>query len=205
MKIKTLVTASLLALVAVTAALSTAVRAADHAEADTASADDVSADIGDLFAFHADGRLTLILTYDGYLLLSDTATYDADVIYGFHIDTDGDNESDHDIWARFGQNTAGEWGLQVQGLPGTEGALVGPVEELINDTSSDAQAFAGMRDDPFFFDREGFLDTLMTGTLSFDPNRDFVAVKNTMAIAVEFEHANLGTNDIAIWATTGRL
>ena len=184
--------------------LSTVVVAADHDEADTASFSDDTADIGDLYAWHEGGRLTLILTFDGYKLKSETPTYDPDVLYGFHIDTNADNQPDHEIWARFGQNSAGEWGIEVQGVPGQEGALVGPVEEVVSDASTGAEVFGGFRDDPFFFDLEGFKDTLMTGTVSFNPDRDFVAFKNTAAIAVEFDQAALGSESIAVWATTGR-
>jgi hypothetical protein len=189
---------------AAAAVASTVVIAADHHEADTTSADDAAANLGDLYAFHDGGRLTLILTFDGYKLKSDTPTYDPDVLYGFHVDTNGDNQPDHEIWARFGQNTAGDWGVQVQGIPGTQSAVVGPVDEVVSDDATGAQVFGGFRDDPFFFDLEGYNDTLMTGTLSFNGERDFVAFKNTGAIAVEFEHAGLGSESIAVWATTGR-
>ncbi|PRP98570.1 DUF4331 family protein [Enhygromyxa salina] len=183
---------------------STVVIAADHHEADTTSADDASANIGDLYAFHAGGRLTLILTFDGYKLKSETPSYDPDVLYGFHIDTNGDNSPDQEIWARFGQNGAGEWGVSVEGIPGVEGAVIGAVDEVVVDDASGAQVFAGFRDDPFFFDLEGYNDTLMTGQLSFDAARDFVAFKNTGAIVVEFDHAGLGSTSLAVWATTGR-
>lgn len=190
--------------VAAVATASTVVIAADHHEADTISADDDAANLGDLYVFHDGGRVTLILTFDGYKLKSETPTYDADVLYGFHIDTNADNLPDHEIWARFGQNKAGEWGLQVQGVPGSADALVGPVDEVVSDAATGAQVFGGFRDDPFFFDLQGYTDTLMTGTLAFDPGRDFVASKYTGAIAVEFDQASLGSESIAVWATTGR-
>ncbi|WP_205632987.1 DUF4331 family protein [Enhygromyxa salina] len=186
------------------AIVSTVVVAADHDEADTTSFSDKSADIGDLYAFHEGGRMTLILTFDGYKLKSETPSYDPDVLYGFHIDTNGDNAPDHEIWARFGENAAGEWGVQVTGIPGYEGALVGPVDEVVSDDDAGVQVFGGFRDDPFFFDLQGFKDTLMTGTLGFDPARDFVAAKNTGAIVVEFDQAALSSESIAVWATTGR-
>lgn len=199
-----LATSSMGAAAVALAITSTVVIASDHDEADTTSLDNPAADIGDMYAFHDDQRLTLILTFDGYKLRSDAPNYDADVLYGLHVDTNGDNVADHDIWARFGQNGAGEWGVQVEGIPGATAAVVGPVDSMLDDDSG-AQVFAGLRDDPFFFDLEGFKDTLMTGTVSFDPARDFVAIKNTLALVVEFDHAALGSTDIAVWATTGRL
>jgi len=191
------------ALVAIAAvAASSVVIAADHDEADTASADDAAADIGDLYAFHDDTRLTLILAFNGYQLRGAEASYDPDVLYSFHIDTDGDNLADTDIHARFGQDSAGEWGVQVMGIPGVDEAIVGPVDEVISEAG--VQVYAGLRDDPFFFDLEGFEDTLATGDLSFNPDRDFVALKNSMAIVVEFDHAGLGETELGVWATTGR-
>jgi hypothetical protein len=126
------------------------------------------------------------------------------VIYGFHIDTNGDNQPDHDIWARFGQNVVGEWGVQVVGIPGQDQPLVGAIDTVVRDEATGAEVFGGYRDDPFFFDLEGFGDTSMTGTLSFNPDRDFVALKNTSAIAVEFDVDALAGDSLAVWATSGR-
>ncbi|WP_086001278.1 DUF4331 family protein [Plesiocystis pacifica] len=177
--------------------------AADHDEADTTSFDDAAADIGDLYAFHDGERLTLILTVDGYKLRTEETVYDDGVLYGVHIDTDGDNVADHDLWARFGSNAAGEWAVQVEGIPGADGPLVSPVDEVL-EVEGGASIFAGTRDDPFFFDLDGFQDTLATGTVAFNPERDFVAIKNTVAIVVEFDHAALGSETFGVWATTGR-
>ena len=80
----------------------------------------------------------------------------------------------------------------------------GRVIEVVSDDVTGAKAFGGFRDDPFFFDFEGYTDTLMTGTLAFNPARDFVAFKNTGAIVVEFDQAGLGSESISVWATTGR-
>jgi hypothetical protein len=192
-----------LAIVGVAAITSSVVIASDHDEADTTSFDDVAADIGDMYAFHGGERLTLILTFDGYKLRQDAPNYDADLLYGLHIDTNGDSQPDHEIWARFGQNGAGDWAVKVEGVPGSDAAIIGMVGEVHED-SSGAQVFAGLVDDPFFFDLEGYKNTLMTGTLAFDPTYDFVAQKNTLALAVEFDHAALGSTNIAVWATTGR-
>lgn len=192
-----------LAIVGVAAITSSVVIASDHDEADTTSYDDAAADIGDLYTFHEGERLTLILTFDGYKLRQDAPNYDADLLYGLHIDTNGDSTPDHEIWARFGQNAAGEWGVKVEGIPGSDAAIIGPVDE-VHDDAAGAQVFAGLVDDPFFFDLEGYKNTLMTGTVSFNPANDFVAIKNTLALAVEFDHAALGSTNIAVWATTGR-
>ena len=118
------------------------------------------------------------------------------------IDHNGDNVSDFQIHTRFGQNALGDWGMQVSNLPGEAGPLVGPVETV--NAGASAQAWAGLADDPFFFDLEGFETTLMTGALSFDPNRDSLAGVNVTSIVVEVPLSALGSTNLSLWATTGR-
>lgn len=202
---KNLIYAGVLAGAVIASTVATVAIASDHDEADTTAFVDVPADIGDTYAFHEGNRLTLIMTFDGYKLRQDAPNYDADVLYSFHIDTDGDQAPDHDIMARLGQNSAGEWGVKVEGIPGVAEPIIGAVDEVLADEDSGAQAYLGLRDDPFFFDLEGFKDTRMTGTIAFDPARDFVAVKNTLIFAVEFDHASVGATSFGVWSSTGRL
>lgn len=186
-----------------TAVLANSGHAADHIEAPGATAD-APADIADFYAWHTDdGKIVAVLTFAG--LSSKTATYDGAVLYGVHIDSDGDQLADRDIWIRFGQNGAGEWGVQVVGLPGTDAPVVGPVETEIDATDT-LQVFAGVRDDPFFFDAEGFGETLMTGTIAFDSTRDAFAGSNVTAIVLQMDAvAAFGDNTTGdMWATTGR-
>lgn len=202
---KKLIYAGVLAGAAIASTVATVAIASDHDEADTAAFADDAADIGDTYAFHDGDRLTLIMTFDGYKLRQDEPNYDGNLLYGFHVDTNGDNEPDHQIWARLGQNAEGEWGVKVDGIPGVAQSIIGAVDEVLVDEDSGAQVFLGLRDDPFFFDLQGFKDTLMTGTIAFDNTRDFVAVKNTLIFAVEFDHAAAGSTTFGIWSTTGRL
>ncbi|MFT7626338.1 MAG: hypothetical protein ACI9WU_005533 [Myxococcota bacterium] len=180
--------------------------AADHSEAPGAAADP-AADIADYYAWHqgtgVDQRLVLVLTSSGFTApaLNPTGTYDRDVLYGMHIDTDADNLPDHSIWVRFAQDSAGDWGMQVTGIPGEE-AISGPVEMALDGVAG-ARAWAGISDDPFFFDAAGFNMTLDTGVLSFDAT-DGVAGLNVTAIVVELPTDALGTN-IQTWAETRRI
>lgn len=190
--------------------------AADHNDPParvTGDSADRAADIADLFAWHTDaGKTIFVLTYAGPNdpVAGQTATYDADVLYGIHVDTDGDREADHDIWVRFGQSASGNWGVQLEGIPGGDPATqAGPVE-VVNRITGVTNGFfwAGLREDPFFFDLEGFQDTAMTGDLAFDASRDFFAGKNVSAIVIELETADLMAGDddtFDVWATTGRI
>ena len=186
-----------------TLGLSSAALAADHAEAPGTQADP-SADIADFYAWHtADGTIVAIITVGPLSLPGTAAVYDADTIYTVNIDTDIDQVADIEINARFGQNGNGDWGLQVEGLPGASGTLAGAVETVLED--GNVKAFAGLRDDPFFFDATGFFDTLGTGTLAFTGGDDFAGT-NITAIVLEFDtSATTGSSHaVQLWATTGR-
>jgi hypothetical protein len=178
-------------------------RAADHTDPpDRAS--DSAADIADLYAWHGDGTLTTVVTFAGLTMPGDPATYDEDVLYGIHIDTNDDQQSDHDIWIRFGQNGDGEMGVQVSGVPGEDAPLVGPVETTL-ESDTGTKAYAGLRDDPFFFDLEGFMSTLDTGSLQFDSNRDSFAGTNVTAVVVELPLEAISSDSFDVWATTARI
>jgi hypothetical protein len=89
--------------------------------------------------------------------------------------------------------------------PGASGPVIGPVEKKI-DGGLNARVYAGLRDDPFFFDLEGFRNTLATGTLSFDGSRDTFAGSNCTAIVLEMDlaAAQAGGATLQLWATTAR-
>ena len=195
------------------ATLPCAALAADHVEAPSASADP-AADIADFYAWHtADGRIEAIITFAGAGSSADGGVYDADVLYGIHIDNTGDSVADHDIWIRFGQDGAGNWGVQVEGLPGADAEVVsGPVETVIP-AGEHLNIWAGQAEDPFFFDLEGYQAVLASGSLfdkggalAFDSTRDFFAGLNVTAIAVEMDAESVvdAFNQVQIWATTSR-
>lgn len=198
-------TAGLLALLA----LPLLATAADHAEAPGTRADP-AADIADLYVWQEGDKLVAALTFaggpvEGVPTADQSGTYDEDVVYVFHIDNDGDNVSDIRVQTRFGRDGAGDWGVQVRNLPGISGAVSGPVETTI-DAGNGLRIFAGLRDDPFFFDLEGFQATLASGDLAFDSARDSFAGLNVSAIVVEMDldEATDGTGSANIWATTAR-
>jgi hypothetical protein len=179
--------------------------AADHGDAPLVS-NDQGADIADVFAFHdmGAGTFTTILTYGSGA--APLPLYDADVLYTIHIDTNADNTAEHQIEVRFGVNGAGEFGVQALNVPGNTAPLSGPVDTVITGAGG-VKLFAGMVDDPFFFDQQGFTDTLATRTLAFDNSRDAFAGRNVMAFAVEMPISLGGANNPAqmkVWATTGR-
>src|SRR6185503_244806 len=99
------------------------------------------------------------------------AVYDRDFLYTINISNSGlPTDPEVQIRFRFGQDGA-NYGVQIAGLPDGGPPLVGPVEQTL--TRSGIQARAGLYDDPFFFDLQGFRTTRSTGTLSFVNTRSF--------------------------------
>ena len=198
------VSAGLLVLCAPATAL-----AADHVEA-PATIKDPAADISDFYAWsrkEIDDTIVVAITFAGAGASADGGVYDPDVVYGIHIDNDDDGEVDHECFVRFGQDAeTGEWGVQVTGLPGGDTVAEGPVDTVF-DAGNGLEVFAGHREDPFFFDLQGYLDTLSTGTLAFDGTRDFFAGLNVTAIVVEISASTVSesSDTIQIWASSGRL
>lgn len=180
---------------------------ADHADAPGATADP-AADIADVYAFHdqAADRLTLVLTFAGLKLpaAGQVGTYDDDVLYTLNIDTNNDATPDQMVDIRFGQNASGVSGIRVAGLPGAPAVITGPVETTL-DPAAGVRVFAGLRDDPFFFDLVGFNDTRSSGNLSFNNTRDRFAGTNLTAVVLETRLSAVATGAFSLWATTARL
>lgn len=180
------------------------INAADHQEAPAATAL-LAADIGDYYVWHDNDQLNLILTFGTFAPMGQEATFNRDILYGFHFDTSepADGVADVDMYARFSQSTDGAWGIQVFGIGDTP--LEGAVETVLSDNA--LTAWAGLADDPFFFNQSGFNETLSTGTLSFDPTQDDVAGLNVTAIAIQLpiESIKSGGGALQSWATTSSL
>ncbi|MGQ0721502.1 MAG: DUF4331 family protein [Candidatus Eiseniibacteriota bacterium] len=180
--------------------------AADHAEAPGTKADP-AADIADIYAWHDGDALVTVLTFDGLKTPSpgQTGTFEEGIVYTVNIDNDGDYVADIRVDSRFVTDSRGNRGIYVQNLPGANGPVVGFVESAIAVNGRDA-VFAGLIDDPFFFDLEGFRATLATGTLSFDSSRDSFAGLNVTAIALRMDlgAALDGGSTLNLWATTAR-
>lgn len=205
------------------------VDAADHT--DGAVSTDAAADIGDLYVWEDDvGNIIAVITFANFLAPGDDPVYDEGVLYTLNIDNTADpdvasdfenntndNEADIQIHARFGQNGNGDWGVQVLNLPGADGELVGPVGTDIG--SAGARVTAGLFDDPFFFDQEGF--NMTAANLQDGPPEDLafagltgepvdaVANSNCMALVMEFSGTEAvgdnADNFLQLWAATGRI
>ena len=171
---------------------------------------DRNADIADVFAWHqgagAEASVVTVLSFAGpNMPAADQAIpCDRDVLYAIHVSNDADADPEHTIYARFGQDDLDNCFVSVSGIPGVTGAIEGPVELAME--RSDARVFAGLRDDAFFFDLQGFQETLSMGTIRMTNDRDFFAGQNTPALVVEFPLSAVSTEgqDFRVWATTAR-
>ncbi|MEE2829831.1 MAG: DUF4331 family protein [Myxococcota bacterium] len=186
---------------------STSLDAADHSEAPGVQAD-AAADINDLYAWHtADGTAVTIITFGG-ITNPETPVYDPDVLYGINSDTDGDNEADARVAFRFGMDADGNWGIQTT-MGNALGMLTfeGPVGEVVTDPTTGAKVWAGAADDPFFFDLQGFTDTLANTADATDATdiaftaTDALAGANVTAIVFEGPAPGAAWQ---VWATSQR-
>ncbi len=184
--------------------------AADHVEAPGTKVD-APADITDVYVWHnaATDRFTAVIDVAGMQVpgTGQQGNYDDEVLLTLHIDRNGDSQAEVMVEVRFGQSSTGAWGVEVRNLPGTSAPVVGAVEQVLN-AGNGVKVFAGLRDDPFFFDLAGFKATLMTGTLSFDHTRDSFAGTNLTSVVMEMPLSAVTVNGSApqlrVWATSGR-
>ncbi len=145
---------------------------------------DRAADIADVFTWHTDTSVVIAMTFSGPQSPTLPANYDRDVVYAIDISNElPATSTDIPIRIRFGSGGENKWGVKVNGLPGVTGSLIGPVET--NLTKNGVKVYAGLRDDPFFFDLQGFKETRSTGTLKFDNTRNFFNGLNDTVIVIE--------------------
>jgi hypothetical protein len=206
-----------------------AAHAADHTDAPGTKAahGDLRADITDVFVFMAPNH-KLVGTID-FAGTPDpnaredgpTATYglDADLIYQFHISYDGATpiKSNIDVNVRFAQDPQGNWGVQFENVPGVKSkTIAGAFNTVFSDKDSGLRFYAGVKDDPFFFDFVGFNaveasfgDGKTRGqgnALLFNNARDSFGMRNVTAIVFEMDPtaATQSHNQIRVWATSAR-
>lgn len=199
---------------------------ADHIDSSNAQADQ-PADIADLYAFEQDGKLVLAMTLSGVQsapdLLLGESLFDPRVLYEFKLDdlTDGDNEANLVVQAFVVGNPRNQQmrivGPVAPDMGGNNSKIVnGPQLKVKVSTDGEAtiasrngvKAFAGVREDPFFFDFVQFNEVLFNGATSFrDPGVDTFAPLNVYALVVEIDADRLGgipIENLGVWATTSR-
>lgn len=186
------------------------VSASDHDEAPLVKTD-AAQDITDVYVFDSgDGKTTTIIVCwagfnDSRPQPDDAPLFDAKALYTIWVDNNGDNKADHAIRWRYGVNAMDEFGVRWEGVPGADPQVAGAVESIF-DVGPYAKVWTGHADDPFFFDAQGYLETLDTGAVSMKSDRDFLAGLNVTAAAIQIDTDILagGKNKIQVWATAAR-
>ncbi len=172
------------------------------------STPDFPADIADLYVTHDARTVTITVTFGGPAATTLPARYDRNVLYTVAISNRAPRTtSDIPITFQFGQESGvanGPWGVRVRGVPGVNGDIIGSVERILE--KDGVRVFAGLTDDPFFFDSQGLTETRQTGTLSFRRDRDFFGAQNITAVAIEIPRERLenGANELDFWVLADR-
>src|SRR6058998_2117909 len=194
------------------------IKASDHKDSALLAADH-AADIADVYTFrspvHPD-NVVLVMTVSGFIPPSEASTT---VLYQWKIDNNGDAVEDvviqafvtgtggHQVMHFRGPAPASQIGATSRVIEGPETATV-PVSNGATPmiaSRSGMTVFAGVRDDPFFFDLVQFKKIIAGEAAAFrNPGIDSFAGTNVLAIAVELPSARLGGPKLGVWGTTSR-
>jgi len=185
--------------------------AADHGDAPL-TAHDLGADLNDAYMFldpTDNSRVVMIMTIHGFIAPGENSNFgifDPALRYRFELETTGDAKPDRFIDVRFSPRIANAAGVPQAQLatislpngrtftaPSTNSnnsADVAPAPVLTTDSQSSVIFFAGLTDDPFFFDIPAFArfnGSVRAGAPNpavFSRGRDTFAGYNTLAIAL---------------------
>lgn len=183
--------------------------AADHAES-TSVSEDPGADLGDSFIFlnpNDNTRVVIAMTVAGFIVPAEQANlgfFPSRILYRFEIENTGDAVADRSIDVLFSEQTSRSAPqtatIYLNGIKSRIGVFTAPTtvattapvaNPFVVTTVGDAKFFAGMTDDPFYFDIPGF-GRFVSSVLAGTPNpsqlnraRDSFAGYNIHTIALE--------------------
>jgi hypothetical protein len=167
---------------------------------------DLPADIADIFAWYSGDTVKLIVTFGGPSSPTQPASFDRDVLYKIQISTAAPTDTpEMVITVRFGPGQRpNEWGVRMEGVPGVTGAIEGPVDTTL--VKDGVTARAGLFDEPFFFDLQGFRESRSLGAIRFVNTRNFFDANNDTAIVLEIPKDRFAsaTTPLGFWITTAR-
>ena len=181
-------------------------KAADHLDAPglTPPGGDTRLDITDVYAFQSPSNpahTVLIMGVNPLAGVLNNGTFNPSASYELKIDSNGDAKEDLTYKVTFSApNGSLQQGVTLRRLPaaGGGGSLLakGQTGSSIS-IPGGGWIKAGVFDDPFFFDLNGFL------ALNFcNPGTNFFNGLNISAIVLEVPSSWLGSNNIGVWAIT---
>lgn len=182
--------------------------AADHLDAPglTPPGGDTRLDITDVYVFQSPSNpenTVMIMNVNPLAgALNDGTFRPGPAVYAFKIDSDGDAKEDLTFRLKFSrpdESLAQRVTLAVDGLGMHNPIAKGKTDQDIA-IPGGGMLRAGVMDDPFFFDLNGFLELDFCTPGEIRPN--FFAGLNVSAIVLEVPSDWLGSNNIGIWART---
>lgn len=182
----------LLLLVACTTAAT--LQAADHLDAPALDGMG-QADVNDLYAFQSPNNsdnTVLIMTVNPFAGVLSPTEFGTDIDYEIQVDNNGDAVFDQTYRATFAGSGAGQTISLTRGGDALGSGDVGQSVAI----AGGGMVYAGVFDDPFFFDLIGFNDGFnFTGA-------DTLAGANVSAIVLELPSSELGGTNVGLQART---
>lgn len=193
--------------------------AADHA--DTPALTGKTTDITDVYAFQGQNtsNMTFVLNTQGLLTPGATgaASFDNNTMIELNIDNNADNVEDLVVQCVFNNGIMYVYGpikpsatgarSKVEGSQSVSVAVTPYGQNAIIASQNSFMAFAGPRDDPFFFDLDQYKKIIAGTATSFNnPGNDSFKGTNVMSIVLEFPKTLLGATNgkVNIWAEAKR-
>jgi hypothetical protein len=191
--------------------------ASDHADAPNVKGK--STDITDLYVFQGENTNNLVFVGNVQGLLTPAATgaasFSENTMIEFKIDNSGDNVEDLVIQCVYKAGKMYIYGPVKPANTGTSSTVVGTASVIVPVTpygtaaitttsATGIKAFAGPRDDPFFFDLDQF-HKITGGTASGfnNPGTDTFAGTNVLSVVVEVPKSMLNsTGKLGVWLQT---
>jgi hypothetical protein len=187
--------------------------AADHGDPPSLATDQ-QYDISDVYVFRSQEDTNNLVFYSGlenFLTSGQNPGFNPNSMLEFNIDTDNNNVEDLVIQCIYENNQVTVYGPVAPSQVGTSSTLMtsgtkteGALNTVI--TNGGIKVYAGLRDDPFFFDLNQFLAIIGgTATQFNDPGTDTFAGTNVLATIVEVPKSMLGSGaSINVWAESKR-
>lgn len=193
--------------------------AADHA--DTPALTGKTTDITDVYAFQGQNtsNITFVMNTQGLLSPGATgaASFDNNTMIELNIDNNADNVEDLVVQCVFNNGVMYVYGpikpsatgakSKVEGSQSVSVGVTPYGQNAIIASQNSFMAFAGPRDDPFFFDLDQYKKIIGGMATSFNnPGNDSFKGTNVMSIVLEFPKTLLGATNgkVNIWAEAKR-
>jgi len=181
-------------------------KAADHLDAPglTPPGGDTRLDITDVYAFQSptnSANTVLVLNVNPLAGVLNNGTFRAGASYEFKLDSNGDAKEDLTYKVTFSApNGSRQQDVTLRRLPAAGGGgsvlAKGQTGQNIS-IPGGGMLYAGVFDDPFFFDLNAFLSVNFCA-----PGTNFFQGLNVSSIVLEVPSSWLGSNNVGVWART---